>query len=204
MTRQTELPGCESPERSPAIDRQIEAWYAERAAGKLQAERTAVALAKLLELCESESVERYPFLEPGSGKRKVLDVSARRKARVVRQQAPKKEQADREWEAQRAEHRGETAGQRVDAADRALGAFTDAVSKVTGKKGVRVTVEHNGQKAEVLPPEPEPDDPFAGVRGRMTGDIARGAPTETPAQAAAREAEEARAARRADGRRAKP
>lgn len=176
MTRQTELPGHEDPNRSPEIDRQIEAWYAARSEQKLAAERTSVTLAKLLELCEDR--ERYPFLEPGTGRRKVLDVTAQRKLRVKRAPSAKQEQADREWEAAQAEERGGEAAARDAYVTTVLGGHAD--------------------------PRPVPDDPFSATRSRMTGDVARGAAIETSAQIAARESEEARAARRANGRRVKP
>lgn len=156
---QTFIAGTEPPGRSPEIDDTIAQKYERLAQLKLAREAVRVSDAKLLELMEEQGRALYPFTEPGTGKRKKLKLDAAKKLKTVAGKSAKTEQADQEWEAQQAEHRG---GER-----RAAG---------------RVEVESHG--FGVVAP---PDDPFAATRSAM----------ETPAQSAAREAEEARAARRA-------
>lgn len=197
--RQTTIPGTEPPDDPPRdeeIELGIEHWYRRIAEQKLAAEATGVSHEKLLELMDERGYSKYPFLEPGTGKRKYLVADAKRRLRSEAAPTPKQEQADREWAQAQAEGRGAgldpaAIGKRAQTADQALANLVGAVERVT----------RSGGKAMVTVAEPA--DPFGATRARMTGDKARGS-TETPAQLAAREAEEARANRRARGRRAKP
>lgn len=102
---QQHIPGTEPPNRDPKIDRAIEDKYRRLAALKIAREAVAVSDAKLLELIEERGAP-YPFTEPGTDKRKVLRLDAKKRLKSERAKTVAKEQADREWEAAQAEHRG--------------------------------------------------------------------------------------------------
>ncbi|HEU4727663.1 MAG TPA: hypothetical protein VFT22_07235 [Kofleriaceae bacterium] len=72
MTRQTNIPGTEPPDRDPEIDEAIATKYERLVALKAAREAVMVSDAKLLELVEGKGLQHYPFLESGTGRRKVL------------------------------------------------------------------------------------------------------------------------------------
>ena len=85
MTKQTYIPGIEpSEQRNPDVDEAIGRWYDARSAQKRAAEVTAVVHDKLLETMAKAGIEKYPFTEPGTDKRKILVATVPRKARVVK------------------------------------------------------------------------------------------------------------------------
>ncbi len=98
MSRQTFIPGTEPPDRNEKIEIAIERWYEGKQVQRDAADVTAVRLASLIEIAAEEGVEVYPFLDPVTGKRRILDVSAQRKARVRKAPSAKQEAADREFD----------------------------------------------------------------------------------------------------------
>lgn len=164
MTKQTYIPGIEPPDeqRNPDVDEAIGRWYDARSAQKRAAEVTAVVHDKLLETMAEAGIEKYPFTEPGTDKRKILVATAPRKARAVK--APTRQ--DRE-DAAFERDRQDGAGPVVDLTQAVRDAIRTAVSPDT-----RVSVGWaDGQRIEV--PAADPTDPFAATRGQMS----RGKPT---------------------------
>ena len=99
------IPGTEPPTHDPKIDLAIEEKYQRIAALKVAREAVAVSDAKLMELIETRG-SPYPFVEPETGKRKVLRLDAKKRLKSEKAKPAAKEQADREWEAAQAEARG--------------------------------------------------------------------------------------------------
>src|SRR6201985_67111 len=99
--RQTQIPGTEPPASVPEIDLAIEAKHERLLAAKLAREAVTVSDAKLLELMEEHGRAEYPYLEPGTGKRRVLRVDAAKRLRTVKAPSAKQERQDAEWEAAR-------------------------------------------------------------------------------------------------------
>lgn len=172
MPDQQFIPGTEPPGRDEEIERAIEAKYKAAAEEKLAKEATKIRLAKLLELVEARGTP-YPFLEPGTGRRKVLRLDAQKRLKSVKAPSQKQEQADREWAAAQAEARG---GEQQDAAKEGWAA---EVKRRRGEQDAATTDDYL------------PADPFGATREALSG-----ADEETPAERSARESEEARAARR--------
>jgi hypothetical protein len=100
----TEPPG--DPPRHPDIDDAIERWCERCRKQKLAAEATAIGHAKPLELMAEAQIERYPFVEPETEKRKILVCPATRKARTVKAPHAKKAKVERECDEVQREHRG--------------------------------------------------------------------------------------------------
>jgi hypothetical protein len=99
MSRQAFFPGTEPPAHNADVELAIERWYEARAAQREAADVTAIRAASVLEAMTDAGIDVYPFAEPETGKRKVLDASAVRRARVKRAVSEKQEQADREFDA---------------------------------------------------------------------------------------------------------
>lgn len=97
MPRQTFIPGTEPPARNENIELAIERWYEAKQAQREAADTTAVRAASMLEVMLDAGVERYAFLEPETGKRKMLDAAAVRRARVKKAPSAKQEAIDREF-----------------------------------------------------------------------------------------------------------
>ncbi len=97
--RQQYFPGTEPPARNERIEIAIEHLYEAKQAQKEAADVTAVRMASLIEIAVEEGRDLYPFLEPETGRRKVLDVTAVRKARMKAAPSAKQEAADREFDA---------------------------------------------------------------------------------------------------------
>jgi len=180
--RQTSIPGTAppgDPPRNPELDAAIERQYERRAEAKRAREAVKIGDAKLMELVTELGVP-YPFLEPGTGKRKTLRVDAQRRLRTETAKAAKQEQADREWEAAQAEARG------GDQQDAARAAWEQGVAERRAAAVARADAKPGAETRQ-------PDDPFAATRAAM----AELSADETSAHAAVREAEEGRAERRA-------
>lgn len=99
------IPGTEPSTHDTKIDLAIEDKYKRVEALKIAREAVAVSDAKLMELIE-ERGDPYPFTEPGTGKRKVLRLDAKKRLKSERAKPAKQEQAEREWEAAQREMRG--------------------------------------------------------------------------------------------------
>lgn len=162
--RQTYIPGTEPPARNEDIELAIERWYEARAAQKEAADTTAVRAASVLEAMADAEVDVYPFAEPETGKRKVLDASAVRRTRVKRAQTAKQEALDREFDA----------GSRAPSGSRltvppAIAALAD--------DAVTMTVSVNGGKpVEVNPAKltRAARNVVAKMGGEVTGSVAAG------------------------------
>jgi hypothetical protein len=217
MPTQTYIPGTEPPAavRDPEIEQAIDDKAARVSAQKLAREAVQISDAKLMELIEARGTP-YPFLERGTGRPLVLRVDAQRRLKATRAKSAKKEQADREF----AEARGEAQDASSVVGGRRRGRKPENASEstTTPKTGkvdpdVRDAWEseverRRGQSSEDAARQ-ELDDPFAGVRTAMDTDdldvVDKGTEhdtttSDTPAQAAVREASEARAARRRGAR----
>lgn len=170
MPTQPTIPGLpEPPGRDPEIDQAIERKYEHIAAKKLALEAIAVTDAKLLELVKLRG-QPYPFLEPGTGRKKTLRVNAAEKLKTVANKSPKKEQADKEWETAQAEARG------GDQQDAAREEWEAEIKRRRGAKPIETVSVGFG---EVSPP----DDPFAATRSQIDDPSSD---DDTPAQPASR------------------
>lgn len=98
-SQQQFIPGTEPPGRNEDVEAALERWYEAKALQKEAAEVTAVRHASVVEAAIEAGIDLYPFLEPETGRRKVLDVTAVRRARVKRRASEKQEAADREFDA---------------------------------------------------------------------------------------------------------
>jgi hypothetical protein len=89
------LDGTEPP-HSNVIDGGIRRWREAIAEQKLAAETTKIRHAKLVELMAEAGLERYPYVDAESGKRKILVVQKEPKAKQKAAPGAKKQRRDAE------------------------------------------------------------------------------------------------------------
>src|SRR5437868_7463227 len=117
MSEQTEIPGCEDPQRIPEIDETLFAWIDAREAKRKAADTTKIRHASLLERLAALGVERYAYLDKYTGKKCVVVVRREPKAataRVPGARRPRKQRADRKHPEIEARVAGEETDSRVE------------------------------------------------------------------------------------------
>lgn len=145
---QTFIPGTE-PVRNPDIEQALDAWMAAKAEQKDAAETTRLRHTSLLLRLAEAGIERYPYIDPSSGKKKLVVVARDPKAKTIT--APKESKLRRD--------RGEAdePGEEVTESPRDSKSKTSAKeSKVEHRKVSRASVE-------------DEIDPFARTRAAMDG-----------------------------------
>lgn len=78
---QLSIDGTEPPRNKP-VEAAIDRWLDARREQKLGAETTKIRHAKLVELMTEAGVDKYPYTDPETGKRKLVDITPERKAKT--------------------------------------------------------------------------------------------------------------------------
>ncbi len=109
---QTFIPGTEpapEPERDQDADDRVYAWLDAKAAQKKAADTTKIKHASLLERLAELGVDRYPYLDQFTGKKRFVVVKREPKAGTTNAPKPRKVREKREREkpdpAEQVEHR---------------------------------------------------------------------------------------------------
>ena len=95
MSKQSEIPGFESV-KNPDIERAIDAWLEAKVEQKRAAETTKLRHSALLIQMGNAGIEAYQFIEPGSGRKKLLVVARDPKAKTTK--APRFNRRDQDVE----------------------------------------------------------------------------------------------------------
>ena len=98
MTKQTEIPGCEDPQRNPEVDEVLYAYLDAKAAQKKAADATRIKHASLLDHLASLGITRYPYVDQFTGKKRYVVVAKEPKVKTQRAPSPRKPRAKRERE----------------------------------------------------------------------------------------------------------
>lgn len=149
---QAEIPGTEVP-KNPDIERALDAWLAACDGAKRAAETKKLAHAVLVLQMQQAGLERYPYLDPSSGKKKQVVIARDPKARSTSapggRRARKANDSDLS-DAERAERKTEL-----------LRKKSDSESNSVESRRVR--------REDVAELREEHVDPFAATRAAMEG-----------------------------------
>jgi hypothetical protein len=164
------IDGTEPPD-APAVRSALHEWLDAKEERSAAAERVKLRHDALLMQMAEHKLERYPYVDATTGKRKHVVADKTPRARTIDAPMLKK--------------RKETAGDRQDVTDRALDALVDAIDGVT-VGGVTASVVVGGRKTRLsktdavesrrVPRTAEHDaaaDPFAATRDGMRPDALR-------------------------------
>lgn len=143
MSRQTELPGTETP-KNPDIEAAIDAWLEAKDEQKYATEKTKLRHAGLLTVMANVGIEAYPFVDPKTGKKKQIVIARDPKAKTTNQ--PRWNRRDQDAE--------DDVGDEVQVTD--LNDDTPAVDNVVEMRRVRRKAEHD----DIV-------DPFASTRAAL-------------------------------------
>lgn len=91
--QQTEIPGTETP-KNPEVEQALDAWLNAKDEQKDAAATTKLRHHSLLLRLAEAKIERYPYIDPSSGKKKMVVVAREPKAKTIT--APKESQARRD------------------------------------------------------------------------------------------------------------
>jgi hypothetical protein len=84
MSRQTEIPGTEQV-KNPDIEQAIDLWLEAKSEQRYASEKTKLRHASLLLQMANVGCEAYPFVEPDTGKKKLLVIARDPKAKATKQ-----------------------------------------------------------------------------------------------------------------------
>jgi len=95
--RQQQIPGTETKEPSiPEIDDVLDAWLAAKNDQRTAADTTKIRHASLLERMQEYEIERYPFIDPATGKKKHVVCDRTPKAKMVNAPRRARDEQDEE------------------------------------------------------------------------------------------------------------
>lgn len=83
MTKQLEIAGTERPDKNPDIERALDAWLEAKDEQKGSGERVKLRHSSLLIQMADAGIERYPYIDSSSGKRKEVVIARDPKAKTI-------------------------------------------------------------------------------------------------------------------------